>query len=228
MIVQALIYPNFTTLDLIGALQPLAQMPSVQVEIVAKEAGEIATDCGAPIVASRSFETATPSPDVLLVPGGARPTLETMEDIETINFLARQGQNAKWVVAVCTGSLLLGQAGLLKGYHAATHWAAIDTLNAFGAIPTHKRVVIDRNRCTGGGVTAGVDIGLTLAGAIGGEEAGKLIELVLEYNPKPPFGTGHPSLADKTTLDMANIGVNTEFPSDRIRAIAKESPFLAR
>ena len=123
-------------------------------------------------------------------------------------------------MAVCTGALLLGKAGLLKGYRAASHWAVIDTLAAFGATPVHQRVVIDRNRCTGGGVTAGVDIGLTVAGKLAGEDMAKVIELVLEYNPAPPFGTRHPSLADPTTLDLARAGAEAAMSPDRIRQIA--------
>ena len=226
MIIQALIYPNFTTLDLIGALQPLSQIPTAQVEIVAREAGEVPTDCGASLVASHSFETASQIPDVLLVPGAGTPAIETMEDQKAIRFLAQQGKDAKWVVAVCTGSLLLGQAGLLKGYKAASHWAVIDSLDTFGAITTHERVVIDGNRCTGGGVTAGIDIGLTVASLLTNEQTGKLIELVLEYNPQPPFGTGHPSICDKFTFEIATARTSEVFPDERIQKAAKNSAYL--
>ncbi|MEO1027954.1 MAG: DJ-1/PfpI family protein [Pseudomonadota bacterium] len=220
MLVQALIYPDFTTLDLIGALQPLAQLPGSKTEIVAKAAGPNPTDSGATLLPDATFETASPNPDIVLVPGGGTPSIDVLEDKETMTFLAKQGASAKWVVAVCTGSLLLGKAGLLKGYKAASHWAAIDTLDAFGATPTHERVVIDRNRCTGGGVTAGLDIGLTLAGILAGEDMGKVVELILEYNPAPPFGVGHPSIADAQTLAMAQAGVAASMPIDRIRQIA--------
>lgn len=220
MLIQSLVYPGFTTLDLIGALQPLSQIPGTKTEIVAKAPGANPTDSGAAIMADATFETASQSPDVILVPGGGTPTIDVLEDAETMDFLAQQSESAGWIVAVCTGSLLLGKAGLLKGYKAASHWAAIDTLDAFGAIPTHERVVIDRNRCTGGGVTAGVDIGLTLAGKLAGEDMGKIVELILEYNPAPPFGTGHPTLADATTLELANAGVASSMPVERIRQIA--------
>lgn len=219
MIIQALVYPNFTTLDLISALQPLSMIPSAQVEIVAREKGIVPSDAGAPIMAEYSFETATRTPDVLLVPGGAYANLEALEDDELISFLARQGANAKWIVAVCSGSLLLGRAGLLKGYNAASHWGVIDALSAFGATPVRERVVLDRNVCTGGGVTAGVDIGLTIAAAIAGEQTGKLIELLLEYNPQPPFGTGHPSIADPQTLEMAKALLAEVYPEARLSRI---------
>lgn len=220
MLIQALIYPDFTTLDLIGALQPLAQMPGASTEIVARKPGANPTDSGAAIMANETFDTASTAPDVILVPGGGTPSVDVLEDGATMDFLAKQGESATWIVSVCTGSLLLGKAGLLKGYKAASHWSVIDTLEAFGATPVHERVVIDRNRCTGGGVTAGVDIGLTLAGVIAGEDMAKVIELILEYNPQPPFGTGHPSIADETTLALAKPGIEAVMQPDRIRAIA--------
>ncbi len=220
MLVQSLIYPGFTTLDLIGALQPLAQIPDVKTEIVAREPGPNPTDSGAAILADATFETASATPDVILVPGGGKPSIDVLEDTETMEFLARQGETATWIVAVCTGSLLLGKAGLLKGYKAASHWAVIDTLEAFGATPVHERVVIDHNRCTGGGVTAGIDIGLTVAGQLVGADMASVIELILEYNPAPPFGTGHPSLADENTLAMARAGAEAVMSPDRILQIA--------
>ncbi|MFN3213740.1 MAG: DJ-1/PfpI family protein [Henriciella sp.] len=220
MLVQALVYPGFTTLDLIGAMQPLAQIPGSKTEIVAQKAGANPTDAGATILADATFETASRSPDIILVPGGGTPSIDILEDEATVEFLAQQGAAANWIVSVCTGTLLLGKAGLLNGYKAASHWAVIDTLDAFGATPMHERVVVDRNRCTGGGVTAGVDIGLTVAGLIAGEDVGRMIELILEYNPAPPFGTGHPSIADEATLAMARAGVETVMPHDRIRQIA--------
>ena len=223
MLIQSLIYPGFTTLDLIGALQPLSQIPGSTTEIVARAPGANPTDSGAALMADATFDTAASSPDVILVPGGGAPTIDVLEDAATIDFLAKQCETAAWVVAVCTGSLLLGKAGLLKGYKAASHWAVIDTLAAFGATPVHERVVIDRNRCTGGGVTAGVDIGLTLAGKLAGEDMAKVIELVLEYNPAPPFDTGHPSLADPATLQIARAGADAAMQPERIRQIASAS-----
>ncbi len=220
MLIQCLVYPGFTTLDLIGALQPLAQIPGSKTEIVAGQPGANPTDSGTSIVADATFATASSAPDVILVPGGGTPSIDVLEDEPTMEFLAKQGGTAGWVVAVCTGSLLLGKAGLLKGYRAASHWAVIDTLDAFGAIPVHERVVIDGNRCTGGGVTAGVDIGLTIAGKLAGEDIARVIELVLEYNPAPPFGTGHPTIADQATLDLARASAAAVMQPDRIRRIA--------
>ena len=226
MLVQALIFPGFTTLDLIGALQPLAQIPGTEVEIVAHKTGPVMNDTASPIVASHNFETAAAAPDVLLVPGGGTPSVDVLEHAPTISFVADRGARAGWLVSACTGSLLYGQAGLLTGYRAATHWSVMHTLDAFGAILVNERVVIDRNRCTGGGVTAGVDIGLTVAGQLAGEEVAKVIELVLEYNPAPPFGTGHPSIADPVTFETARARAEAIMQPDRIRAIAQASPYL--
>ena len=226
MLVQALIFPGFTTLDLIGALQPLSQIPGTDVEIVAHKPGPVTNDTASPIVASHDFETAASAPDVMLVPGGGTPSVDVLEHAPTISFVADRGARAGWLVSACTGSLLYGQAGLLKGYRAATHWSVMHTLDAFGAIPVNERVVIDRNRCTGGGVTAGVDIGLTVVGQLAGEEVAKVIELVLEYNPAPPFGTGHPSIADPATLEVARTRAEAIMQPDRIRAIAEVSLYL--
>jgi cyclohexyl-isocyanide hydratase len=110
---------------------------------------------------------------------------------------------------------------LLEGYRAASHWSVIDTLDAFGAIPTHQRVVIDRNRATGGGVTAGVDFGLTLAGMFAGEDFAKVLELGIEYNPQPPFGTGHPTIADAKTMELARAVIDDGVSTERIRHLAK-------
>ena len=220
MLIQSLVYPGFTTLDLIGALQPLSQIPNSNTEIVAERKGACASDCGAAIMAGATYETASAEPDVLLVPGAGTPSVDILVDDRTMDFLAQRGSRATWIVAVCTGSLLLGKAGLLDGYKAASHWAVIDTLEVFGAIPVHERVVIDRNRCTGGGVTAGVDIGLTVAGMIAGADIARLIELIIEYNPAPPFGCGHPTIADAETLKRARALTDVMLPVDRIHRIA--------
>jgi cyclohexyl-isocyanide hydratase len=119
-----------------------------------------------------------------------------MADDDTLDFLHSRGKNAEYVTAVCTGSLLLGAAGLLRGYRATTHWRYMDLLKVFGAEPVAERVVEDRNRVTGGGVTAGLDFGLRLVARLRGDDAAKALQLGLEYNPAPPFASGHPSVAD--------------------------------
>ena len=135
-----------------------------------------------------------PKLDVICVPGGGGQ-VALMTDEETLDFLRKQAATARYVTSVCTGSLVLGAAGLLKGYKSACHWAWRDMLPAFGAIPVAERVVRDRNRISGGGVTAGIDFGLTVAAELAGEEVAKSIQLVLEYDPQPPFDSGSPEKA---------------------------------
>lgn len=151
----------------------------------------VMTDTGVGLVPTATFADAVTELDVLFVPGG-RDTNTAMKDDEIVAFLVKAGRGARYVTSVCTGSLLLGMAGLLDGYRAATHWACYDVLEALGVETGRERVVIDRNRFTGGGVTAGIDFGLTPLAALRGEEAAKVTQLMLEYDPAPPFNTGHP------------------------------------
>ena len=221
MLVQSLLYPGFTTLDLIGALQPLAQIPDVKTETVAKVPGANPTDTGAAIMADATFDSASSAPDVILVPGGGTPSIDVLEDRATMDFLARQGETAGWIVSVCTGSLLLGKAGLLKGYKAASHWAVIDTLSAFGATPVHERVVIDRNRLHGrrrnGRCRHWVDHRWESSQV---KRVRGLLNWCWNTIPAPPFGTGHPTLADQATLELATAGANAVMSPERIRQIA--------
>jgi cyclohexyl-isocyanide hydratase len=140
-----------------------------------------------------------PPLDMICVPGG--PGMNPLlTDADTIAFLQRMAPKAKYVTAVCTGALVLGAAGLLKGKRAATHWAAMEFLPKFGATPVDERVVVDGNVITGGGVTAGIDFGLKVAAEVGGEAVAKTIQLMVEYDPDPPFDSGHPRSADPAVL----------------------------
>ena len=154
----------------------------------------VTTDSGIALVPTATFADAPAKLDVLFVPGGFG-TDAAMRDEEIVSFLAERGPSARYVTSVCSGSLLLGVAGLLDGYRAATHWACLDALEALGVQPGHERVVADRNRFTGGGGTAGIDFGLVLLAELRGEDVAKLTELMMEYDPAPPFGTGHPRIA---------------------------------
>jgi cyclohexyl-isocyanide hydratase len=185
-----LLYPGVTQLDATGPAQVLARVPGAVVHMVWKTTAPVATDAGFAIVPTDSFQSC-PQLDVLCVPGGGGQA-ELMVDEEVLSFLRRQGETARYVTSVCTGSLLLGAAGLLKGYEAGCHWAWRDLLRFFGAKPKAARVVRDRNRLSGGGVTAGIDFGLTLAAELAGDEAARLIQLALEYDPAPPFSCGSP------------------------------------
>ncbi|MGH8008672.1 MAG: DJ-1/PfpI family protein [Candidatus Binatia bacterium] len=208
MKVLALVYPGMTPLDLIGPLQAWSFLPGYEVQFAWHQRGLIATDLGLSMQATHSFEDAWAAPDVLLVGGGAKPTLDLLNDSATIAFLADRGSRARWVCSVCTGALLLGAAGLLKGYRAAVHWGAREALGQFGAEPSNERVCIDRNRLTGGGITAGVDFGIAIAGHWAGESTGRVIELLMEYAPQPPYGTGRPDLADAQTLAAGHAAMH--------------------
>jgi cyclohexyl-isocyanide hydratase len=188
-----LIYPNLTQLDATGPAQVLARVPGATVHMIWKTRDPIPTDAGFSIVPNTTFADC-PKLDVICVPGGGGQ-VALMTDPETLAFLRRQAATARYVTSVCTGSLVLGAAGLLKGYRSACHWAWREMLSDFGAIPVAERVVRDRNRISGGGVTAGIDFGLTVAAELAGEEVAKSIQLVLEYDPQPPFDSGSPEKA---------------------------------
>lgn len=197
---QMLVYPGMTLLDLVGPLQVLAGLPGCEVQFAWKSAGPVLTDSGLSVNATTTFEDAWSAPDILFVPGGFAPTFELLDDLAVIEFLRRQGTDAKWVTSVCSGAILLGAAGLLKGYRASTHWAVHDSLALFGATPIKERWVIDRNRATGGGVTAGIDFGLALMAEIAGPDRARAQQLWLEYSPQPPFRSGTPAEASPETL----------------------------
>jgi cyclohexyl-isocyanide hydratase len=188
-----LLYPGVTQLDATGPAQILSRVPGAVIHMIWKSLDPVQTDAGFSINPTDDFANC-PDLDVLCVPGGIgqRPL---MTDVDVLAFLARQGGQARYVTSVCSGSLLLGAAGLLKGYRSACHWAFRDALPMFGAEPVAERVVRDRNRISGGGVTAGIDFGLTMAAELAGEEVAKEIQLFVEYNPAPPFTAGSPESA---------------------------------
>jgi len=189
-----LLYPDLTQLDLTGPAQFLSRAPGAQVHHVWKTLDPVPSDSGFALVPTATFETC-PALDMICVPGGAGQ-VALMSDEETLSFLRRQAEGARYVTSVCTGSLVLGAAGLLAGYRATSHWMWLDSLAAFGAVPVAARVVKDRNRITGGGVTAGIDFALTLIAEVWGEATAKQIQLFLEYDPQPPFACGAPSSAE--------------------------------
>ena len=188
-----LLYPNVTQLDATGPAQVLSRVPGAKLHMIWKTRDPVPTDAGFSIVPTTTFADC-PQLDVICAPGGAGQ-VEVMVDPEALDFLRRQAAEARYVTSVCTGSLILGAAGLLKGYKSACHWAWRDMLKDFGAIAVAERVVRDRNRISGGGVTAGIDFGLTVAAELAGDEVAKSIQLVLEYDPQPPFDSGSPEKA---------------------------------
>lgn len=188
-----LLFPDVTQLDATGPAQVLSRVPGAKLHMIWKTKDPVPTDAGFSIVPTTSFAEC-PQLDVICVPGGGGQ-VALMTDGETLSFLRKQAEKARYVTSVCTGSLVLGAAGLLKGYKSACHWSSREYLPAFGAIPVAERVVRDRNRLSGGGVTAGIDFGLTMAAELAGEEVAKTIQLALEYDPKPPFDSGSPEKA---------------------------------
>jgi len=191
-----LVYPQFTALDLIGPHTMLASLMNVDVHLVWKDKQPVPIDRGGlAIVPTMTLNDCPKDLDLLFVPGGADGTSKVMQDDAVLDFLADRGSRAKYVTSVCTGSLLLGCAGLLKGYRATSHWVALDLLPLVGATPVQERVVEDRNRITGAGVSAGIDFGLVVAARLRGRVYAEMLQLVNEYNPQPPFDAGTPAKA---------------------------------
>lgn len=195
-----LLYPGMTLLDLAGPQAALGMHG--QTHLLWKTMEPVLTDSGISLLPTATFADCPAELDVLFVPGGFG-TNDAMQDAEVLAFLAGRGKSARYVTSVCSGSLILGAAGLLDGYKAATHWACYDALGALGVDAVHSRVVSDRNRFSGGGVTAGLDFGLTLLAALRGEAVAKVTQLLMEYDPKPPFNAGTPETAGREVTAIA-------------------------
>lgn len=193
------LYPELTQLDLTGPYEVFARAPGTKVHLLWKTLDPITSDSGMTILPTMTFDDC-PQLDVLCVPGGPGQ-IDYMADEELLGFLRRQGEGARYVTSVCTGSLLLGAAGLMQGYKATTYWASTEFLAAYGAEFTPGRVVKDRNRITGGGVTAGIDFALVVVAELFGDDVAKAVQLMLEYNPAPPFTSGHPDVAEVETVE---------------------------
>ena len=191
--VAFLLFPGVTQLDFTGPAQVLSRLGAATLHGVARDHAPVPTDSGFALVPTATFDEVAEA-DILCVPGGPG-IADAIEDEATLAWVARVGTEARWVTSVCTGALVLGAAGLLRGYRATTHWAWREHLAPFGAEPVDARVVFDRNRATGGGVTAGIDFALALTAAIRGEEHARLVQLSLEYDPAPPFDAGSPASA---------------------------------
>src|SRR5258707_1771724 len=187
------LFPRVTQLDFTGPLQVFSSIPGAKVHLIWKRIEPVTSDSVMMLTPTVTFAEC-PQLDVICVPGGLG-TDDMVNDEEMLAFLRQQADGANYSTSVCTGSLVLGAAGLLKGYRAATHWTAMDFLSAFGAIPTKTRVCVDRNRITAGGVTAGIDFALMLVSQLVDRKPPELIQLGIEYNPAPPFNAGSPDTA---------------------------------
>jgi cyclohexyl-isocyanide hydratase len=213
-----LLYPGLSALDLVGPHPFFAELSNSQVHLLWKNLNPVACSLGYSIVPTTSIKDCPRDLDVLFVPGGTSGTIAMMSDDEILSFLADRGSRARYVTSVCTGSLVLGIAGLLNGYDATCHWRFRDLLPLVGARPIEERVVIDRNRITGGGVTAGIDFGLVLASRLRGRKAAEILQLYNEYDPHPPFAAGTPASARSATKAAVYAGLTAVY--EQARAVA--------
>jgi transcriptional regulator GlxA family with amidase domain len=195
------VFDGITALDAVGPYEVLSRLPGANVQLVAAEAGPIRTGTGMlALVADATFEQVV-RPDVVVVPGG-HITPELIADEQILGWLCRAHEASDWTTSVCTGSLLLGAAGILDGLAATTHWLALDMLARYGARPVSRRVVEQGKVITAAGVSAGIDMALTLAARIAGEQTAQAIQLSMEYDPQPPFDCGTPATAPKDIIDL--------------------------
>jgi cyclohexyl-isocyanide hydratase len=208
-IIGLVFYPGMTALDIIGPQQVLSGLSGVKIHRIWKTLDPITTDDGMVIIPDTTFENC-PTLDVICVGGGLRQAA-IVDDPEVLDFFRKQGSTVKFITSVCGGSEFLAKAGLLEGYRAATHWMAREQLAKLGVEVGTERVVIDRNRLTGGGVTAGIDFGLTLAAILCGEENAKLAQLLMEYDPAPPFDVGSPEKAGADLVKKAVLHAQQSF-----------------
>ena len=220
--IAMLIYPGMTALDLVGPEQVFGYLGNVHIELVAKTKELVKSDTAITIQPTKTFADCADPVDILFVGGGAEGTVAVMKEAETLDFLSRKAKTAKLVTSVCTGSMILGAAGLLRGYKATSHWSVRDFLPLLGAELVINRVVQDRNRITSGGITAGIDFGLRVAAQLRGEDYAKFLELALEYDPQPPYGTGTPEKAPPAVEKMSRAAF------DPLRTAVRDAALEAR
>ena len=211
MQVAIMLYPGFTALDFIGPYESLRWLPDVEVRFVWHEVGPIAADSHVLLVGATHTFAETPSPDLVLIPGGFA-TMEHARDEKVLDWVRRAHETSTWTTSVCSGSVILAAAGLLEGKRATSHWAALPVLRTFGAQPVGDQRIVpaDDRIVTAAGVSAGIDLGLWLAGRIAGEAKAKAIQLSMEYDPQPPFDSGHMSKASASTKALATAMMGKE------------------
>lgn len=197
--VGLVIYSGMTTLDIVGPQTVFSALPGIKLHRIWKALEPIEADDGMVVVPDTTFADCPPL-DVLCIGGGLKQMM-IVDDPEVLEFLKKQGNTAQFITSVCGGSMFLAKAGLLQGYRAATHWAMREELAKLGVEVGTERVIVDGNRISGGGVTAGIDFGLTVAKVLRGEEAAKMVQLAIEYNPAPPFDVGSPEKAGSELME---------------------------
>jgi len=219
--IAILLYPGVTALDAIGPWEVLSRMPDTEVRFAGKEVGPVITEGGVLLLGVTHTIAETPAPDLLLVPGGTT-TPGQMVDDDVLDWLRQVHQTTRWTTSVCTGSLILGAAGILKGLPATSHWYKMGVLKLMGAIPKpEERMVHSGKIVTAAGVSAGIDLALWLAGEIAGGERAEAIQLVIEYDPHPPFDAGHMSKASKERQKLAKQMMDDQMPPDQKRLVPK-------
>jgi len=201
MQIAILLFDRLTALDAVGPYEVLSRLPGADTRFVAVEPGPKQTDNGVLALVADHATADVPSPDVLVVPGGTTGVEVSMNDDRTLDWLRAAHETSTWTTSVCTGSLILGAAGILKGLKATTHWAAMERLRQFGAEPTSERVVRQGKVITAAGVSSGIDMALTLAAEIAGPDIAQAIQLGIEYDPQPPFDSGSPQKAKPEIVD---------------------------
>lgn len=213
-----LLFPNLTQLDLTGPYEVLSRLPDSRISLLWKNLDPVRSERGLTMLPDMRFADCGPL-DLILVPGG--PGIDPLlADAEVLGLLHRAAASARYVVGVCTGSLLLGAAGLLRGRRATTHWMSRDMLGAFGAMVDPQRTVVDGNLYTGGGVTAGIDVALTVAAAVAGRATAEAIQLAIEYDPAPPFAAGSPERADPGLVAAVKAAAAAR-QKERARCVAR-------
>lgn len=219
--IAILLYPGVTALDAVGPWEVLSRMPDAEVRFVGKEVGVVPTEGGSLLLGVTHTIAETPSPDLLVVPGGTT-TPSQMVDDEVLDWLRTVHETTTWTASVCTGALILGAAGILKGLPATTHWYKMDVLKIMGAKPQpDERIVCAGKIVTAAGVSAGIDLALWLAGEIAGRDQAEAIQLVIEYDPHPPFDAGHMSKASEEIQKLAKKSMDDRMPADQRRLVPR-------
>jgi len=207
------VFPNVTALDVVGPHEVFSRLPGCEVELIAASGAPVLSDKGLLFSPTRTHGTASAC-DLICMPGGPGIS-DVLQDREVLGHLVRMAGSARWVTSVCTGALALGAAGLLRGYRATTHWRYLDLLPLFGAQPVKARVVVDADRITAAGVSAGIDFALTVAARTSGEAVARRIQLSMEYDPQPPFDSGSPASARRGDVESVTEATAALFETRR-------------